>query len=286
LQHATRSRKQTDALFAINMLKNLYARLPFSLKSSDGNVQLMLLKKLPDAYQWKRVQIDKYYEGDNKGVPTWENQELIKNYCHWLKPDETRPVMYTVEARNFAQAPPVRGFVAEANAAAARRPLPPGYVPKARCLICAKESCYVAVCPAKCPTCGEKLCPGAFNSKPCVVHATAKPVAANVTNALGRVVSDRTFTHLLEQWTKWQKGRPRAHAATATNVDGWAQEEMLEMEHDLSASSAERHAEEDIKWYNLLCRAMRRGCVGCRLRGRLLRRARRRGRTGRRGERI
>jgi len=94
--------KQTDALFAINELKNLYKRLPSSSKRGNGNVQLILLKKLPDAYQWKRAQMDKYYEGDNKGVPTWENEELIKNICHWLKSDETRPAVYAAEARDFA----------------------------------------------------------------------------------------------------------------------------------------------------------------------------------------
>jgi len=56
------------------------------------------------------------------------------------------------------------------------------------------------------------------------VRASAKPVAANITNALGKVVSDRTFTLLLEKWTTWQKGRPPAHAAAADGDDGWTQE--------------------------------------------------------------
>jgi len=139
------------------------------------------------------------------------------------KPSQEDQIHAELDARDAAAeraraaARPALDLAAEANAPAVRRPLPPGYVPKGRCFICAKEKCYVAVCTAKCSTCGEKLCPGAFSSKTCVVYAATEPIAANITNAQGRVVSVRSFSYLLDKWTARQAHRPRAHDQAATN---------------------------------------------------------------------
>ena len=88
---------------------------------------------------------------------------------------------------------------------------------KGLCFICAKKDCYVAICPSRCPSCLNQLFPGAFSSKTCVVYAATEPIAANITNARGRVVSVQCFSYLLDKWTARQAHRPRAHDQAAAN---------------------------------------------------------------------
>jgi len=82
-------------------------------------------------------------------APTCANSYGYQDYglcglCDY-EPSQEDQIHAELDARDAAAecaraaARPALDLAAEANAPAVRRPLPPGYVPKERCFICAKE---------------------------------------------------------------------------------------------------------------------------------------------------